>query len=292
MKKLGILLFTIVLTGMYSCKNDRSTTQNESVEKEEEKTQRIITLSGALTETVSALGYENSLVGVDVTSTYPENVSENVQDLGHVRSLTIEPIMELKPSLILASDRDMNPELLQKLKDSEIETILFSQEYSLNGTKELIKQVAESLGEEGYQDLLDEIDSNFEQVENFETKPKVLFIYARGAGTMMVAGQNTPMQKIVELAGGEYAVSEFEDFKPLTPESLVQNNPDVIMLFNSGLQSLGGIDGLLKIQGVAQTKAGKNRAIIAVDGGLISGFGPRVGQAALELNKLLINSKK
>ena len=40
-------------------------------------------------------------------------------------------------------------------------------------------------------------------------------------------------------------------------------------------------------EGLAKTKAGKNKNIIAMDGALLSGFGPRVGEGVVELNQLL-----
>src|SRR5690606_3375022 len=100
---------------------------------------------------------------------------------------------------------------------------------------------------------------------------------------LSVSGTKTPMEAIIGLAGGENAITEFEDFKPLTPESLIQANPDVILMFESGLNSAGGMDGILKVPGVEQTHAGKNKKIISIDGGLITNFGPRTGEAALEL---------
>lgn len=283
MRKTGILFITLLMLLTGSCKNEKA---GKTLPAEAEK-HKIVSLSGAITEIVSALGYEEQLVGVDVTSTFPESVKQTTKDLGHVYLLTIEPVMELQPNVILASDRDINPTLLQKMRESGVKTELLSQEFSLEGTKKLIVQVAEALNETDYQNLLDKIDADYARVQPFEKKPKVLFVYARGAGTLMVAGKNTPMQKMVELAGAEYVIDEFEDFKPLTPESLVQNNPDVILMFEAGLQSLGGVDGLLKIQGIAQTNAGKNKAVIAMDGGFLSGFGPRVGEAAAQLNELL-----
>ena len=101
----------------------------------------------------------------------------------------------------------------------------------------------------------------------------------------MVAGQRTQLDEMIKLAGGENAVSGFEDFKPLTAESLVAANPDVILLFDSGLSSLGGIDGLLEVQGIGQTNAGKNRKVVEMDGQFLTGFGPRLGEAILELAK-------
>lgn len=249
--------------------------------------QRIVSLNGAITEIICALGHQDKLVGVDVTSTYPTDIKAKAKDLGHVRSISVENIIALKPMMVLATETDLNPDLVNRLKQAKIEVRTYAHEFSVEGAKKLIQHVASALGEDNYKKLFSKIDSDFSKVSNFKTKPKVLFIYARGAGTLMVAGKNTPMEKIITLAGGENAVNDFEDFKPLTPESLLQANPDYILLFSSGLQSLGGINGILQINGVSKTKAGKNKKIITMDGQLLSGFGPRVGEAAQELNQLL-----
>ncbi|HTN17434.1 MAG TPA: ABC transporter substrate-binding protein, partial [Chitinophagaceae bacterium] len=92
---------------------------------------------------------------------------------------------------------------------------------------------------------------------------------------------------MIKLAGGENAVSGFEDFKPLTPEALLNANPDVILMFTSGLESLGGMDGLLKVPGIAMTNAGKKKQVIEMDGQYLTGFGPRLGKAIAELSKKL-----
>ncbi len=292
MKKL--ILTVSFLAMVYSCKKEvQKPVENEiSVSSETPKSnQKIVSLSGGITEIVSALGHENEIVGTDVTSTYPETLKSTAKDLGHVRSMTIEPIMAVNPTLILASDKDINPELLGKIKSSGIKTELFSQEYSVNGTKKLIEQVAKALGNSDYQKLNDKIDADLQQIQPIAKKPKVLFIYARG-NMMMVSGKNTPMASLIEIAGGENAVNDFEDFKPLTPEGVVKANPDVLFFFSSGLQGAGGNEGVLKMPGVSQTNAGKNKKIIAMEGGLVSSFGPRLGEAAVALNKLLVENTK
>lgn len=50
---------------------------------------------------------------------------------------------------------------------------------------------------------------------------------------------------------------------PLTAEALVTAAPDVILTTTSGLQVVGGLDGLLKLPGVAQTAAGTQRWVVA-----------------------------
>ena len=281
MKK-AILMASVVLA-LYSCKKETDKLSSEATEQTSENPKsanKIVSLSGGITEIVSALGYESEIVGADVTSTYPETLKATAKDLGHVRSMTIEPIMALNPTLILASDKDLNPELLSKIKSSGIKADIFQQEFSVDGTKKLIEQVAKAVGNTDYQKLNDKIDADMKQVQSLAKKPKVLFIYARG-NNLMVAGKNTPMEKIITLAGGENAINEFDDFKPLTPEAVLKANPDILFLFKSGLAGAGGNEAVLKMPGVAQTNAGKNKKIISMDGGLASSFGPRLGQAVV-----------
>jgi len=291
MKKITFILALAVSFSTISCKTENKETTEETASAQQPVSDaKIVSLSGAITETIAALGKGSEIVGKDVTSTFPADLK--AQELGHVRSMTIEPIMAVSPSLILASEKDLNPELMKKIQESGIKTEFVQQEYSVEGAKNLIKKVAEILGVTDVQNLNDKIDADIAQVQPIVKKPKVLFIYARGAGNLMVAGTGTPMEALIKIAGGENAVSDFTDFKPLTPEALVQGNPDVILMFDSGIQSLGGIDGILKVPGVKQTNAGKNKKVITMDGGLMSSFGPRVGEAALELNKKLIETIK
>lgn len=287
MKKLFIS--TAILALLASCNNKDAKTETVATDKTEVaiSNEKIVSLNGAITEILADLGEENNLVGVDVTSTYPTSVKEKAKDLGHVRSLSIEALLALKPTKVFATDKDLTPEQIAQLKNAGISVEIVKQDFSVEGTKELVKTIATSLHKTDYEAINTKIDTDLKALKPLATKPKVLFIYARGAGNLMVAGKNTPMEKIIAIAGGENAISEFEDFKPLTPEAVVKGNPDYILMFDKGLESIGGVDGVLKLEGVATTNAGKNKKIIAMDGALLSGFGPRVGQAAVQLNQLL-----
>ena len=283
-----LFISTAILALLASC-NKESKTDNTTETKTEAtvSTEKIVSLNGAITEILADLGEENNLVGVDVTSTFPTSVKEKAKDLGHVRSLSIEALLALKPTKVYATDKDLTPEQIAQLKNAGITVEIIKQDYSVEGTKALIKTIATSLNKTDYDAINTKIDTDLKALKPLATKPKVLFIYARGAGNLMVAGKNTPVEKIIAIAGGENVITEFEDYKPLTPEAVVKGNPDYILMFDSGLQSIGGVDGVLKLEGVSTTNAGKNKKIIAMDGGLLSGFGPRVGQAAVELNQLL-----
>jgi iron complex transport system substrate-binding protein len=290
-----IVMLALVLSAAVSCKKEEKTTEETTVTTDAiapVKAEKIITLNGAVTEIVAALGHEKEIVGRDVTSTYPESVKATAKDLGHMSSVSIEAIMELQPTIILATDKDMSPELLEKIKKSGIKAEIFTQEFSAEGTKKLIADVAKALNHADYKALEEKIDADLKTVKPIAAAPKVLFIYARGANMMMVSGTGTPVEKAITLAGGKNAVTDFADYKPLTPEALIKGNPDVILLFDSGIGSLGGPQGVLKIPGVDKTNAGKNKKIISMDGALLSGFGPRLGEGVAKLNSLLLENAK
>lgn len=280
------IMTALALTVVFASCNKKQET-NESATQPEVKKERIVSLNGAISETLAALDNSENIIGVDVTSTFPEELKTKATDLGHVRSITAESILALQPTLIFGTSKDVNPTLNEQLNKANIKLILIDQKYTVDGTKQLVTDVAKAINNENYQPILDNISNQIATVKPFEKKPKVLFIYARGAGNLMVAGKETPLHSMIELAGAENAAASLTDFKPLTPEALLTTNPDVILMFDSGLQSLGGVDGLLKIEGLSATNAGKNKKVITMEGQLLSGFGPRLGEAVVELHNKL-----
>lgn len=283
--KIQILLCS-ALALLVSCNKETKADENQKT-TEPTAAVKIISLNGTLTETLVAAGQEHQIIGVDVTSTYPESIKTTATDLGHIRSISLEKILALKPDVIYALEKELQPDLKEQIKQAKIKVITVNQEYTVEGTKNLIDDVAGAFSTEIAQKLNQDITEKLREVKPLKKQPKVLFIYARGAGNLMVGGTGTPVEKVIELAGGKNAVTTFADYKPLTPEALIQSNPDVILMFSSGLESLGGTAGVLKIDGIKQTNAGKTNNIIAMDGQLLSGFGPRVGQAVVELNNAL-----
>jgi iron complex transport system substrate-binding protein len=248
---------------------------------------QIVSTNGTLSEILVALGFEDNIVGVDVASTYPASLQQKPK-IGHNRDISAEGVLALGADLVVGIADVVKPEVAEQIQAAGTKLLLFDHQYNVDGAKQLIRAVADSLGQSAKGDsVLAALDKDLaladSVVAQFGSKPKVLFIYARGAGTMMVAGQRTQLDEMIELAGGVNAVQGFEDFKPLTSEALIAANPDVILLFDSGLSSLGGLDGLLQVQGISQTNAGKNRKVVEMDGQFLTGFGPRLGKAIVEL---------
>lgn len=278
-----------------SCSSENSATQEDPITTvTEEKEWRIVSLNGTITELLYEFDLGDKVVGVDVTSTYPADV-KSVTNLGHSSQLNTEAILALKPNLILIDEGMVGNKALSTLETSGIKIQTIKVPQTIDGSLEVAQQLGTVLDQEIETKALEaKIAKNKTQLETIlnasTAQPKVLFIYARGAQAMMVAGKNTFAESVIELAGGNSIVQEFESFKPLTPEALLEYQPEVILMFDSGLASLGdeandksGEEQLLGIPGVLQTPAGQNRRIISMEGLYLSGFGPRASDAILEL---------
>lgn len=254
--------------------------------------QRIVSLSGAITETLHALGYGSHIVGVDVTSTYPE-AAKALPNLGHVSRLNPEGVLALHPDLIFAEAKDSSAPGMQQLVGTGVPIHWVPKPETLDGALASAKYMSAVLagGQAALEALRGQIDETKAALGALlaqkASKPKVLFIYARGKGSLLAAGTGTAAEAMIRAAGGQNAVTAFEGFKALSPEGLIQAQPDVILMFDSGLDSVDGLASLLLLPGVAETPAGKNQRVIAMDGHYLLGFGPRAAQAALELARQL-----
>jgi iron complex transport system substrate-binding protein len=254
-------------------------------------TSRIVTLGGSVTEIVYALGAGDQVVGVDASSIYPEAATEK-PSVGYFRRLPAEGVLSLNPTLILALEGTGPPAVLDQLRSTGVGVELIPDTSSVAGAKQKIRQIGRILGRGAQADaLVDRMERDLAEARALRAEatstPEVLFIYARGTGSMNVAGRGTSAEAMIELAGAENAISGFEGFKPMTAEAVASAAPDVILMLTRGLESVGGVDGLLEQPGIALTPAGENRRIAEMDDLLLLGFGPRLGTAVKTLTRKL-----
>ncbi|MFD2556488.1 heme/hemin ABC transporter substrate-binding protein [Sphingobacterium tabacisoli] len=253
---------------------------------------RVITLSSALSETVYALGKGGSIVAVDVTSEFPSAIKQKPR-ASRDRTFSLEGLLSFKPDMVLTAPKELSYAVETKLKRLGVKVVTIDQEYSAKGAERFIKDVATAVdAKEAGNTLVARLQQDMNQAlasvkKAGGKKPRVLFIYARGVGLMSVAGKGSHIDAIINLAGGSNAVQEFSDFKPYTTEALIRANPDVLLLFDFGVSSIGGKQAVLNMPGVALTNAGKNKQVISMDGPLLINFSTRLPQAIKELSAQL-----
>lgn len=252
---------------------------------------RIITIDGSITEIVFALGAQDQVVARDDSSLYPP-AALALDSVGYVRRLSAEPVLALDPTLIITTESIGPVEAVDQLKESGVTFLILPSAESIEGIISNIQTIATALGREAEAvAVIERIETDFAAaqslLETVESAPRVMFIYARGAGAISVAGTDTSAAAMIELVGAENAVTEFSGYQPITAESVVTAAPDVILLMTAGLDSIGGVDGLLEQPGIAQTPAGENRRVVAMEDLYLLGFSTRIGTAVLDLTYLI-----
>ena len=244
---------------------------------------RIVSIGGSVTEFVYALDAGERLVAVDETSRYPLEATAK-PNVGYVRSLSVEPILSLEPTLVLAIADAGPPAALAQLKAARTRLVTIPDDPDPAGLFEKARAVAAALGvpERGealVARLSDELLAVHESIAHADHRPRVLFLLSIGRGAPLAAGRKTSAQAIIDLAGGINAISEFEGYKPLSPEAFAVAAPDHVLVTADTLEWMGGESGVLAVPGLAITPAGQTRRLIAMDGLLLLGFGPRTPQA-------------
>ena len=252
--------------------------------------ERIVSLNGSTTEILFALGVGDNVVGCDASSTYPKGIKEKLPSVGYQYGLNAEGILSLNPTLIIGRDDVRPAQVVQQLCMAGVTVLLLKEPRAFGTAKQRLLTIGKAVGhEKKAKELAKALDTDIEKLEvklaarKEAPKQKALFLYLRGTQTTLVLGTDTAPGAMLDIIGAENAAGSIKGNKPMTAEAVIAAQPDVYVLFTSSLESIGGIDGLLKLPGLAHTPAGQNRRVVTLDGQYLSGFGPRCGRAALDL---------
>ena len=256
------------------------------------KARRIVSVGGALTEIVYALEAQGELVGVDTTSLYPA-VAQQLPQVGYARTLSAEGVLSLAPTQLIATEEAGPQAVLRQVRDAGVPVAVLSANNQFEGLLERVKQVGQITGRPDpaarlTHALQQQWDGALARVrQRGHTPVRVLFILAHAPNQVMVGGRETGADAmlayagVVNVMGGQ---TGFAGYKPLTPEAVIAARPDIVLVTDQGLKASGGVDGILKLPGLAQTPAGRKHRIVSQEAMLLLGFGPRMPQALAELD--------
>lgn len=227
--------------------------------------ERIITLGSDITEMVYELDAQTQLIARDSTSLYPA-AALSLPDIGYMQRLNIEGILSLHPTLVIASEFAKPTTVLAQLEKNGVKVINVAEQRSLNAIPEKIMTVAKAVGKvpQGQQ----QVTRFKQQLTTVKTTPidkKVLFLMSHGGIQLITAGQDTVADNIITLVGAKNIMSEFKGYRLLSLEGLASSQPDLIIMTKEGIKSLGGVDNVWKLKGLAITPAGKHKALLIVD---------------------------
>src|SRR6185503_10808206 len=132
-REIFLLVFCLALfcAGCSRFHNAPATSQGE----------RYVVISPIYNEIIWALGAQDKVVGIDLSTTYPPDVKK-VQTVGYHRALSAEGILSLPPTEVIHDNNIGPPQVVQQLQQLNIPMKTFTAKNdSFEGTKALIREM-------------------------------------------------------------------------------------------------------------------------------------------------------
>jgi iron complex transport system substrate-binding protein len=248
---------------------------------------RIVSVGGAITEILYALGVSDRIVAVDSTSLFPLDALKQKPNVGYMRALSAEGVLGLNPSLVLAIEGLGPKETVAVLEAATVPLVRVPDRFTAEGIVEKIKMVADVAGAHARGEALAcQVGGDLAALERLRAKVtqprKVMFVLSLQGGKPMVAGRNTAADGIIKLAGAVNAIDAYEGYKQISDEAIIAAGPDTVLVMQ---RSQDNIDAgtLFAHAAFTMTPAAAQKSFVAMDGLYLLGFGPRTATAARDL---------
>ncbi|GBR70567.1 periplasmic binding protein [Gluconobacter kanchanaburiensis NBRC 103587] len=253
-------------------------------------TRRIACIGGTITETLYALGAAERIIAVDTTSTWPQDALRDKKSLGYMRMISSEGVLSMRPDLILAMNDSGPPAAMDQIVASGTPVIFVDATPSPEAIIGRTRFLATLLGTMAKGDALCQtIDDRFRALADWRAAHpltrRVLFVMRMTGGHALAAGSGTAADAVIRLAGALNAGHAMQGYKIVEDEALIGLRPDIVLTMSQDTEAIRA--AMLADPGFRLTPAGRNRAIIAMEGERLLGFGPRTPQAALDLAQMI-----
>ncbi len=246
---------------------------------------RIASLGGAVTEILWRLGAGPRVAIVDTTSVYPAEVLRERPNAGYLRALSAEGLLSVGPDLVLAAEGAGPPAVLALLREAGVPVETIREPPTAEGVRDKIATIGRLAGLDAPAEALSrEVEARFATLARQRARvarpARALVVLSQTGGRLMAGGRGSTADGILALAGLVNAADGLEGFKPITDEALVAAAPDAVVMMITEGRSPDPATVFAPGTALAQTPAAARRALVAMDGLALLGFGPRTPEAA------------
>jgi iron complex transport system substrate-binding protein len=253
---------------------------------------RIVCVSKQLNEIIFAVGGDTALVGVDISSTYPE-AAKKITTVGYHRALSGEGIISLSPSVVWHDGNIAPQQVIDQIKKVGIPMRQFNGGSTIDSTKMLIMQIAREFhNEEKGKEINQKLDADMARLDSmrksYTDHPKVLIIhFGQAANKYFVLNRRGVPNQMLEWAGAQNAADTAQRWRDLSAEVIAQSQPDVILATDFGYDLQGNLEKFKKLPGIALSPAAKNNRIYRIEEHDLVYFGPRTGENVMKIMELV-----
>lgn len=314
MKKLGMKLFTGllvigILTGCGSEVEEKQQQSASEIDKGksavfpvtlkdatgeqvtiEEEPKKIVSLIPSNTELAFAMDLGEKIVGVSDYDNYPKETAD-IEKIGDLE-FNVEKIISLSPDLVLAhgSTADSAKEGLQQLRDSGISVVVINDAANFKDVYSSIEMLGKATGANHNANvLIDEMKTKLRTIEEKaaeikQHEQKKVLVEVSGSPEIYVTGKNTFLDEMLQLINAKNAAADQEGWAKMEEESMIEENPDVIIT-TYGRYVEDVTSDILNRNGWEAVTAIKEKQVVDVNEDLVTRSGPRLAEGVEELAK-------
>ncbi len=228
--------------------------------------ERIIALSPHSVEQLFSLGVGDKIIGTVQYADYPEQAKQ-IKRIGDAMTINFEEVFALKPDLVVAWGKGTSQASIEKLKRLNIPVFL-SGSSTLKDISTSLRRLGKLTGREAKAtDLINELESKLQQYSNaansISKKKLKVFVQVWGSPLRTIGGGHM-VDELIQTCGGQNIYVDQQQASPVVSiESLLQRDPEMIVLNNKK----GGFSGRLSelIKPWMNIKAVKRNNICKVD---------------------------
>jgi len=249
---------------------------------------RTLALGSGIAEAVCELGACGSLIAVDQSARGVAAVA-GLPQVGYFRALSLEPLLALEPTLVLASAHAGPPAVLAGLESAGVRVVTVPEEPTIQGLGAKLRAIGAALGLSAAaaaeaERIEGELTSLGEALAAIAARPRAVYLFGIGGGGLQAAGQGTLADGLMRLAGLENGFAEAEGYHAISAEVLLMLQPDFILVGEQTLAAHGGVEGLQRLPAFAGVlgQGGRTRVIHHDDARLL-GLGPHTASEVLRI---------
>jgi len=244
---------------------------------------RIVSMAPNLTEILFALGLDNEIVGVTVSSDYPPTAKEK-RKIGNFWQPNIEAIMATRPDLVITLGFDQQINLAHRLKRIGY-TCLTVRIEKIKDLFEAIDAIGTAVGkQQKAHQLISDIRAKLDNLRALVGRDKTLkVLWVVQREPLRVAGRDTFINELIEIVGGVNAIGPtIHKYPPIGAEQVIACRPDVIIetseqhqnppaQLRQAMQYWGRFDNVPAVT---------NKRIYVIPADVVSRLGPRLSLGA------------
>jgi len=227
---LALSLIVLCWVGVGFAVFGRPDVQNQAQKPVPHHVERIVSLAPNLTEILFALGLDEQVVGVTLHCNYPSAAAEKSK-VGTFWQPNIEAVIAAKPDLVIALEFTQQRDIVERLTRIGYDCLTVN----VDKVGELFEAIEKIGFATGKATQAAKLASNLRTKLNrlsalMATKERLRVLWVIDREPLRVAGRDTFVNELIELAGGQNAIGPtVHKYPPIGSEQVIACGADVII---------------------------------------------------------------